>query len=161
MQSIQGDVANAPSAALAKVMTRVIPQNELQREAVRYLSQWNGSMDRESVGASIFVTWSDGLRRRIFGDELEGPWNRRGKTRQLESLSGRMQDAELAALEDGWNGHDSAPIDPRALDVLRALCVVPTARGGIQIEWHVNGWDVEIEVDSDGWPVMAYMERTR
>jgi penicillin amidase len=98
MQAIQGDVANAPSAALAKVMTRVIPQNDMQREAVRYLSRWDGSMDRKSVGASIFVAWSDGLRRRIFADELEGPWNRRGKTRQLESLSGRMQDGELAVL---------------------------------------------------------------
>ena len=98
MQAIQGDVANAPSAALAKVMTRVIPQNEMQREAVRALSRWDGSMDRQSVGASIFVAWSDGLRRRIFADELEGPWNRRGKTRQLEPLTSRMQDGELAAL---------------------------------------------------------------
>lgn len=28
--------------------------------------------------------------------------------------------------------------------------LVPSSRGGMQVEWHQNGWDVEVEFDRDG-----------
>jgi hypothetical protein len=40
----------------------------------------------------------------------------------------------------------TAAIDPG----MRYLNTVPTPDGGIQFEWHVNGWSVEIEVTPTG-----------
>lgn len=67
--------------------------------------------------------------------------------------------AELASLSEGWDGYDAYPISDAALAVVRALHVVPTCNGGIQIEWHANGWDVEVEVSKDGIPTGVLMER--
>lgn len=96
--AMQGDTANLPSAALAKVLAGVIPQDDRQREALGYLSRWDGNMRRDSVAATIFVAWSERLRHRIFADELDGAWNRREKTRQIDTLGERMPDDELAAV---------------------------------------------------------------
>ena len=41
-------------------------------------------------------------------------------------------------------------VTEKAIDIARFLAVVPTGTGGIQIEWHAHGWDVEIEVNRDG-----------
>jgi penicillin amidase len=98
MEAIQGDVADVPSAALVKVMVHIMATTPRQREAVRYLQQWNGSMARDSVGATLFYAWSDHLRREVFADELEGAWNRRDETRYLDPLVDRMQDDELAGV---------------------------------------------------------------
>jgi len=37
-----------------------------------------------------------------------------------------------------------------AVEALERASVVVTSRGGIQIEWHLSGLDVEIEFDSEG-----------
>ena len=65
----------------------------------------------------------------------------------------------LASLADGWDGYGGAPITEAAMRVARAIHVVPTCNGGIQVEWHVNGWDLEVEVSKDGIPVSVVMER--
>ncbi len=33
---------------------------------------------------------------------------------------------------------------------LPMMSLVPTEKGGVQIEWHRDGWDIEIEFDKDG-----------
>ncbi|MBI4905956.1 MAG: hypothetical protein HY820_20140 [Acidobacteria bacterium] len=67
---------------------------------------------------------------------------------------------DLLRLPDGWNSYSAKPV-PRQT-VIRAVCllaefldeetptpsVVPTVRGGIQIEWHTKGFDIEIYVES-------------
>lgn len=98
MQAIQGDVANEPSKALVNAMIGVGTRNDQQREAVRTLKQWDGSMDRDSVGAALYYVWASHLRSQIFDDELQGPWNQRDKTRHLDALSDQMTDEQLAAL---------------------------------------------------------------
>lgn len=55
--------------------------------------------------------------------------------------------------------HCGHRVTPEALDVARFLAVVPTGTGGIQIEWHCFGWDVEVEVDSAGEFVSVFAER--
>ena len=57
---------------------------------------------------------------------------------------------QLAMLRSGWDLYGAEPITTAALDVLHALAVVPTVDGGVQVEWHVNGEDVEIAVAPDG-----------
>ena len=64
----------------------------------------------------------------------------------------------LIDLGRNWDSYGAAPIDPANVEVaLRILsrikrkdtpppCVVPTSRGGIQLEWHLRGIDLEIEI---------------
>jgi hypothetical protein len=66
--------------------------------------------------------------------------------------------ARLYVLQASWDGADARPIPPDVLNmtqiVLRTLMrpttlapnVVPTVQGGIQLEWHARGLDVELEV---------------
>lgn len=70
--------------------------------------------------------------------------------------------AQLESLKPGWNGHRAGPPSPRALFNARRvtqflppasvadMAVIPTNRGGVQLEWHGNGVDVEIEIARDG-----------
>jgi len=66
---------------------------------------------------------------------------------------------EYASLEHGWNSYDAAPIAPAAIEVARAFArdttgipwdCVPTTLGGVQLEIHQYGYDMEIEVKPDG-----------
>jgi penicillin G amidase len=125
MQAIQGDVANEPSKALVSALVTVGTGTDQQREAVRTLKQWNGSMDRNSVGAALYYVWTSHLREEIFSDELQGPWNQRDKTRHLDSLSDQMTDEDLAVLlrndKLGW-------CDVRQTDELTESCEMAMGR---------------------------------
>ena len=72
--------------------------------------------------------------------------------------------AALATLPDGWDSYGARPIAPAATEEARRLLwlmddpsqapsVVPTSRGGVQLEWahpHGLGSEVEIEIGPDG-----------
>jgi len=58
--------------------------------------------------------------------------------------------AELRALPPGWNGHGSAAIEEAALRTASALTFVPRPGGGIVVELHAGGVDVEIDIEADG-----------
>lgn len=69
---------------------------------------------------------------------------------------------DLLALPMNWDSYEARPIDPKcALAALRLLgqvmhndspppSVVPTNRGGVQLEWHSKGMGLEIDVVSPG-----------
>lgn len=67
--------------------------------------------------------------------------------------------ADLAELVDDWDSYGAEHVTDEALAVLRNLCAVPLKDGGIQIEWHCSGWDVEVEVNRHGVPVAFYSEK--
>lgn len=68
--------------------------------------------------------------------------------------------SELGALPSNWNSYGSKPISTEAAEfaiwILQNLLqptdpmpsLVPTSRGGILIEWHENGIDLEVDVRS-------------
>lgn len=68
--------------------------------------------------------------------------------------------ADLLSLPPGWNSYSAKPIDHqnagRAIRLLAEFLksntpppsVVPTVRGGIQLEWHTRGVNVEIYIES-------------
>ena len=74
----------------------------------------------------------------------------------------------LLALPMNWDSYGARPINPEcasyALQLLRstmkadtpAPAVVPTCAGGIQIEWHTRGIDLEIEIRSPGRGSVLY-----
>ena len=66
----------------------------------------------------------------------------------------------IGELEENWDSYGARPIDPRCAETTTNLLlsvldsgtpkpsVVPTSRGGIQLEWHRAGVDLEIEIES-------------
>jgi hypothetical protein len=65
----------------------------------------------------------------------------------------------LTELRTGWNSYAARPIQPDVIDYVAQWiptllqstpepAIVPRVRGGIQLEWHRNGVDLEIYVDS-------------
>lgn len=79
------------------------------------------------------------------------PWFRPTLDRMLEFLS----------MEENWNGYGERPIHDsavkRAVDVLNEICpngpgpsVVPTPRGGLQIEWAAGDFEIEVEIPPSG-----------
>lgn len=86
-----------------------------------------------------------------------------GKGRLLIQEAVR-QAAALTVLPKGWNSYDARPVSPEAvrhaavfiedaiaeIPDLAAPAVIPTVRGGIQLEWHRRGVEVEIGFDAAG-----------
>ena len=68
----------------------------------------------------------------------------------------------LQALPVGWDGHSGRRVSTNtavySLAVLAALMkpsipmpsIVPLSYGGLQLEWHRKGWDIEIEIPGPG-----------
>jgi hypothetical protein len=68
----------------------------------------------------------------------------------------------MLALGDGWDGHRAKPITEEAvgstIGLVFALCddlslppqFFPLPDGGVQIEWHVGGEAMEVEIDRSG-----------
>ena len=64
----------------------------------------------------------------------------------------------LTELPDGWDGHDGIPVKVElanfALRIINEIVcynmpipsVVPGSDGTLQIEWHMNGFDIEIDI---------------
>ena len=68
--------------------------------------------------------------------------------------------SELGDLEEDWDSYGARPVDPQcAIATVTLLLsvfdsstpkpsIVPTSRGGIQLEWHRAGANLEIEIES-------------
>jgi hypothetical protein len=110
----------------------------------------------DSHATPVAVYWRQvvdlGGRLRILLDHNAPPW--------LYTVLGRIQC--LMALRPNWDSYGSRSIDANAvsyaLEFLRtsmpqegkAPQIVPTSKGGLQLEWHANGIDLEVEVDPVG-----------
>lgn len=76
----------------------------------------------------------------------------------------------LAQIGDDWDGYGSPAPSPETLEAassaLRRCMTSPapapsvsaTPAGGVQAEWHLGGWDIEIEVEPGGGTIEAWGE---
>jgi hypothetical protein len=101
----------------------------------------------------IYVRAEAGDEAPVNGEDLP-EWVRLA-VRRLEAVG---------ALPQGWSGRLGPPVEiqlvPRAFDVIRDLVsglgaalvpqVVPTVEGGLQLEWHRDGFDLEIVMSPFG-----------
>jgi hypothetical protein len=74
----------------------------------------------------------------------------------------------FATLPEDWDSYGAKSIEPHVVDAaiehLHRIvqhhtlkpAVVPTNRGGIQIEWHTQGVDLEIEITPNGGNRLLY-----
>jgi len=70
--------------------------------------------------------------------------------------------SELLDLKADWNSYGALPIQPEAVrHAMELLClvmrpdapapqVVPTSCGGVQLEWHTGGFDIEVSIRPSG-----------
>jgi hypothetical protein len=84
-------------------------------------------------------------------------------------MDGSVRDAILdcTRLKPGWDSYDGAPTSEAAAVAAQRFLdavgtpphVAPRSDGGIQLEWHVAGFDIEVSFDEDGtvefWAVEA------
>jgi hypothetical protein len=68
--------------------------------------------------------------------------------------------SQIGELKENWDSYGARPIDPPCAEATANLLlsvldsgtpkpfVVPTSRGGIQLEWHRAGVDLEVEIES-------------
>jgi hypothetical protein len=74
----------------------------------------------------------------------------------------------LLLLPEGWDSYEAQPVAIKSIENLIYLLsqgiqldvpapsVVPTVSGGIQLEWHRQGIDLEIEIPPSGSPFVSY-----
>lgn len=108
------------------------------------------------------------LARLYLGAEpSHGPlfWPGRRRKAWLDDVAARI--IRLSALAPGWDGHRARSIDRETLlqtwrfieriaeVVAIPPSVVPTVSGGVALEWHRDGLDLEIEF-SGGAPTVSY-----
>ncbi len=112
---------------------------------------------------SVWATLSDGMpgyqemRLPFAGGECVGPIQGGSSPWVMPTITAL---AALLQLRAGWDTRGSPPIQvayaKSALDVIFAVMrdntpapsVVPTSRGGVQIEWHTRGIDLEVEFET-------------
>ncbi len=77
----------------------------------------------------------------------------------------------LSQLEDGWDAQKALRVSHSNIDIaLQVLlgvmqkgtpipALVPTVRGGLQIEWHVQDVDIELEIASPDRYLLSFEDR--
>ena len=83
--------------------------------------------------------------------------DRRREEVSLRTARARLDD--LVSLRRGWDGHSGVPVARMTANfALKALgellhspktplpLIMPLSYGGVQLEWHRKGWDIEIEI---------------
>ena len=63
---------------------------------------------------------------------------------------GTKQLSELAVLEADWDGYGAPPLGRKAIETAGAIQFVPMSNGGVQVELHAGGAEIEIEIEPDG-----------
>jgi hypothetical protein len=58
--------------------------------------------------------------------------------------------AELRRIQTNWNAYLGCPITNAAIEALGSVYVTPTTNGGVQLEVHRDGFDIEIVIDASG-----------
>jgi hypothetical protein len=66
----------------------------------------------------------------------------------------------LRELGENWDGHGAGPVPEAAIRTVEALRVVPLSSGGLQVELHAGGGDLEVEVAADGRVRSVFWERS-
>lgn len=77
-QALLGDTVDLAARELLEAMLTVAPTDPRAAEAVRRLSAWDGTMDRDAADPLIFHWWVRELNRNVAADELGDMFARAG-----------------------------------------------------------------------------------
>ncbi len=100
-KSIQADVVSLSARKLLPVLTAMKARDDRQQQALDRLRAWDGTMDKESVAASIFNGWRRSLGSELFATAVPEDLSRAGQTAYLtDVLNGASVDVLYRALTD-------------------------------------------------------------
>ena len=72
----------------------------------------------------------------------------------FEPCDHHIQAEKLLRLKEDWDSYGALPISPVAVEAamrcLNQITLVPTAPGGVTLELHLHGMDLELEFAADG-----------
>ena len=121
---------------------------------------YSGFEGTQRTSAPTLLVNVGGHRIQLRGVDPDEPW--------LRPTLARL--ASLMSLAPNWDGYGGAPVTPQAaacaLQFLARVMesrtslpsVVPLGPGGVQLEWHRGGLDVEVYVYAGGRGTLAYEE---
>ena len=131
-------------------------------ERERHLDAWTSSCKPEPVVTII--------RRTSRGRQVAFRYLDNGERRPAWLEPVLQGFANLVTLNDNWDGEGARRIDPatinRALAAMEevlprdasAPSIVPLQNSGLQVEWHSNGKDLEIEFNPTGSVTFYYFD---
>ncbi len=153
--------------------------------AARQYPGWNNPEKSLLTGSNVFPL--PGLISQEELDQSQSAWQTQRSTEVTPEytlritspsvppnwLSASVEDLnQLLMLEDYWDSYDAQKLDPKsavfALELLTAVMtndtpgpsIVPTPPGGIQLEWHRSGIDLEIEIHTEGCYSVFFEDET-
>lgn len=105
-----------------------------------------------AVSDSEATVWDDN----IVGFPIEKVSNQPADEIRLDKIRTRFE--ELLSLRENWDSYGAPPIRralvEQAIDFIEAMgnsvpvpSIVPTVKGGVQLEWHQGQIDLEVEIE--------------
>ena len=154
IEGVRDEAVTRPETVVYPEMTSSTAAAMVARERAETVSSASGGEPRRAV---VFRGKGSGLVVDAVPDALKPAVDRA---------------IELLRLQRGWNSHNAQPVSEtavrRTIEFLMeylvrgvaAPAVVPTVRGGVQLEWHRNGVDIEVEFSTGGDAVLFAEEGT-
>ena len=148
IKGVRDDAVMRPETIVYPEMTSSTSAAMVARERAETVSSASGGERRQTV---MFRGKGSGLAVDAVPDGLKPTVDRA---------------IQLLRLRRGWNSHNAQPVSEtavrRTIEFLMeylvrgvaAPIVVPTVRGGVQLEWHRNGVDIEVEFSTGGEAVL-------
>ena len=131
-------------------------------DLIGWLSEGDVAAIQRNPGLPPEDTWSVAVQWSCHGGAPEVIELKIGADAPTWVLDALNTFQELLELPPNWNGYGGRPVTGvavvEALKVLAAFAsnveeapaIVPTGRGGLQIEWHMNDLDLEISISPNG-----------
>lgn len=124
MVVIQSDRQDLTALALLPVLKKIIGETPQEKEAMKILGEWDGTFESESVGATLFATWSYFLTHQIFDAALQHSWQRPAEASLLSSSLERLNWTQLAKVAStdahGWcSANQATPCSQELLSSLK------------------------------------------
>ena len=137
--SMQRDVVDPQAAELLPLLNRQKGRNGKEREAIDRLRTWDGRMAFDSVGASIYYTWSRHFMRRLVEAPMKVDMVDGERLDTLRAQADTFEPEFLRRVANGelrsWCGEGAGACDRVALDALDdALAELGRLGGGM------SGW---------------------
>jgi hypothetical protein len=145
-----GAVTSSPAMVVSDSMAQPLPEFENPPVTEVALSVQFDKLERAGIPRfGYYIPFGEGA---ILFSEVPPP--------QLHDVLSKI--SELGGLEEDWDSYGARPVQrERAVTAVRFLLslvdrdtpmptIVPTNRGGIQLEWHRTGADLEIQIEAPG-----------
>lgn len=121
---------------------------------------WPGAGSLGLRRSSWHTRRSDAMLVGVSVEPTGDVWARTSGPAWIEDVLNRL--AEMRTLPRGWDGQDGVRATMSAIVAAITVlsetmatntvppAIVPTSNGGLQLEWHKNGVDLEVYVDANG-----------